>query len=97
MNYTAATQLTQIADKVQAMTTQGTMTSEDREALTEAALGVAGIAADDVNNAIAASIQSGNTTAMDALMAKAATNLGMPSSAGIKDQLLPALGISLGN
>jgi hypothetical protein len=95
MNYTAAVQLTQLADKVQAMTQTGTMTSEDREAITESALGVAGIGTDDVNTAIAATI-NGDTTAINALMDKAATNLGMPSSAGLRDQILPALGITIG-
>jgi hypothetical protein len=95
MNYTAAVQLTQLSDKVQAMTKAGSMTSEDREAITESALGVAGIGTDDVNTAIAATLK-GDTTAIDALMDKAATNLGMPSSAGLREQILPALGINLG-
>lgn len=96
MNYTAAVQLTQLSDKVQAMTKAGSMTSEDREAITESALSVAGIGTEDVNNAIAATLK-GDTTAMNALMDKAATNLGMPSSAGLRDQILPALGINLGS
>ncbi len=96
MNYDAAVQLTQLADKVQAMTANGSMSSEDREAITESALSVAGISSDDMNSAIATMIKDGNSDAVNALMDKAATNLGMPSSAALRNQILPALGINVG-
>jgi hypothetical protein len=96
MNYSAAVQLTELADKVQTMTKSGSMTSEDRQAITESALGVAGISSDDMNSAIASMIKDGNSDAVNTLMDKAATNLGMPSSAALRDQILPALGINVG-
>jgi len=93
MSFDSARQLAQLADKVSTLSSTGQVSEEDREAITHAALGVAGLSADDVNAAIAATI-SGDQGAMDNLMAKAATNLGMQSSAGLRDQLLPQLGIN---
>jgi len=46
-----------------------------------------------VNDALAKMVQDGDQQAIDDLMNKAASNLGMSSSAGLRDQLLPALGI----
>ena len=77
------------------LTSSGQITEEDREAITHAALNVAGLSTDDVNAAIARMIKDGDKSAIDDLVNKAATNLGMPSSAGLRDQLLPALGINL--
>ncbi len=94
MNVGSARQLAQLADKVQNLTDQGTMTAEDREAITDAALSVAGLSGDDVNAAIAKAIGSGDKGAIDELMTKAAANLGMPNANGIRDQLLPSLGIN---
>ncbi len=93
MNVSSARQLATLADKVQTLTEQGTMTSEDRAAITDAALSVAGISGADVNAAIARVIGSGDKNAIDDLMTKAAANLGMPNAEGIRDQLLPSLGI----
>ena len=71
------------------------MSDADRDALTQAALGVAGIQMGDVNTAIDALGKTGSTTAVDDLMTKAASNLGMPSSAALRDQILPSLGITV--
>jgi len=96
MNIDAARNLTQIADKMSVLTNQsGGMTDDDRTSLTEAALGAAGISNDQVSAAYA-NYLNGDTTAVETLLSQAATNLGMPSSAGLKDQILPSLGINLG-
>ena len=71
------------------------MTDDDRVALADAALNVAGISNDQVTAAYA-NYMNGDTTAVETLLTQAATNLGMPSSAGLKDQILPSLGINLG-
>jgi hypothetical protein len=93
MSFENARQLAQLSDKLQTLTASGQITDEAREDLANSALGVAGISSDDVNNAAADMIQNGNQQAIQVLMDKAATNLGMPSSAGLRDQLLPSLGI----
>ena len=95
MDVGAARQLTQLADRMQSLTAQGQMTDEDRDALSQAALGVAGISGDDVAKAYARMLNSNDQSAVDDLMTKAATNLGMPSTAGLRDQILPSLGIKL--
>ena len=96
MNIEAARQLTQIADRMQSLTVQGSMTDDDRQAVTTAALGVAGITNDQVTQAYA-KFGNGDKTAVEGLLTQAATNLGMPSTAGLRDQILPSLGINLGS
>jgi hypothetical protein len=93
MSFDSARQLAELADKMSSLTASGQVTEEDREAITHAALGVAGLSTDDVNKVLAQMIKDGNTKAVDDLMNKAASNLGMQSSAGLRDQLLPALGM----
>ena len=95
MTYEKAFELTQLADKVQTMTVQGQMTLADRNAVVNSAMGMAGITAAEVNAAVSSVAQDGNQNAINALMDKAAANLGMSSSAGLRDQILPALGIQL--
>ena len=95
-NLTAAKQLVQLADKMQVMQTQANgMSDDDRNALAQAALGVAGITNDEVNTAYANLIK-GDQSSVNNLMTKAAVNLGMPNTAGLRDQILPSLGINLG-
>ena len=93
MDFDKAIVLTQLADKVQALTLRNEMTAQQRETIVDGALSTAGIKSDEVNSAIAQIGQHADQTAMNNLMEKAAKNLGMPSSAGLRDQLLPALGI----
>lgn len=93
MNLDNAKQFVALADRVQAMTAAGKMTEADRDAVTASALSIAQINKDDVNNAITSMVRDGNQDAINQLMDKAATNLGMPSSASLRDRLLPALGI----
>ena len=50
---------------------------------------------DDVNKAIKARVVDGNEKALDQLLEKGAKNLGMPNSVGLRDQILPALGIKM--
>lgn len=93
MDYSKALALTRLADQVQSLSKTNQMTSEDQDAITQQALAVAGISASEVNATVTAVVQTGDQAAIDHLMTKAATNLGMPSSAGLRDQILPALGI----
>ena len=72
------------------------LTDDDRTAIADAALSVAGISNDDVTSAYANFVK-GDKTAVDGLLTQAAVNLGMPSSAGLRDQILPSLGINLGS
>ena len=95
MNLESARQLSQLADKIQQLTRTGKMTPEDREAITNSALGVAGLSTQDVNKAMAQALKDGNKNSIEDLMSKAAKNLGMHDSAGLKDQILPTLGIFL--
>jgi hypothetical protein len=96
MSNESATQLVVLSDKVQLLTAQGAMTAEDRAAITESTLGVAGLTSADINQAISSVIQTGKTDQIDALMQKAAGNMGI-SSDNLKGKLLPALGLNLGN
>jgi hypothetical protein len=98
MSVEAARQLTQISDRMQMLQAQGGqngMSDDDRVAVTNAALSVAGITNEQVTAAYAGFI-NGDSNAVNALLVQAATNLGMPSTAGLKEQLLPSLGINLG-
>jgi hypothetical protein len=96
MSVTSAVQLTQLSDRMNTLTTNGQqMTDADRAALSEAALNVAGISMDDANAAAANAIK-GDKTAVNALIEKAAANLGMSSSATLRTQIMPALGINIG-
>ena len=94
MSFESARQLAQLADKMSTLSASGSVSEEDRETITHAALSIAGLSTEDVNTAIQSMIKDGNQNAMDDLMNKAATNLGMTSSAGLRDQLLPSLGIN---
>ena len=97
MSLESARQLTQLSDRMNALTANGQqMTDEDRAALSDAALSVAGITGDDANAAAAAMVKSGDKTVANSLVEKAASNLGMASSAALRDQILPSLGINLG-
>jgi len=95
MNVESARQLTQLADRMSALETQGQMTDDDRMALADSALAVARISGKEVSTAVAKLMNHQDKTAVDALVTKAAVNLGMPSSAGLRDQILPSLGITL--
>jgi hypothetical protein len=95
MSVSAATQLAVLGDKVQLMTSQGQELSDaDRDAITQSALSIAGVTSDEVNQAFQQSV-AGDNSATDALVAKAAQNLGMPSSDNLRGQLLQALGVQL--
>jgi hypothetical protein len=93
MSLSAATQLAVLGDKVQMMTSQGqALSDEDRDAITQSALSIAGVSSDEVNQAFQQSA-TGDNSATDALLEKAAQNLGMSSSDSLRNQLLPALGV----
>lgn len=95
MDYGKALELTRLADQVQSLSKSNQMTGDDQQAITEKALAVSGISTVEVNQTIARVIRDGDQTAINDLLNKAATNLGMPSSAGLREQILPALGIKL--
>jgi len=96
MDIEPARQLTQLADKMSQFSNKdGGMTQADQNALAEAALGVAGIKIEDVKNARDRMLSNGDQSGVNSLMTKAAANLGMPSAAGLRDQILPSLGINL--
>ncbi len=88
MSYDAAYKLTQLANQVTMMETTGSLTDADKEAVMESAFGVAGVTSDEVNSAMAKSAQ-GDNTEVEAVMGKAAMNLGMPSGATFRDKVLP--------
>jgi flagellar biosynthesis/type III secretory pathway protein FliH len=92
MSVEAATQLTQLSQKVQKMAMSGHMTAKDREAITKSALSIAGLTTEEVNDALKATME-GDKRATEDLLEKAARNLGMDSSADLRDKLLPSLGI----
>jgi hypothetical protein len=95
MSVSSAVQLTQLSDRMNTLSSNGLqMTDEDRAALSEAALNVAGISMDDAKNAATNAIK-GDKTAVNSLIEKAAANLGMSSSATLRTQILPSLGINL--
>jgi len=94
MDFNAAMQLTQLADKFDKLSISGKMTDADRAAIIDSTLGVAGISTADVNKAIKSQMD-GNKQALDELLEQGAKNLGMPNSAGLRDQILPQLGIKL--
>jgi len=95
MSFENARQLAQLSDKMQALGESGAVSDEDREAIANSALSVAGIKSEDVNQAIAQMVKDGDQKALNDLIEQAAQNLGMPSSAGLRDQLLPSLGIHI--
>ena len=96
MSFESALQLSQLADRMNAMSSAGALTDDDRTAIADAALSVAGITNEQVTTAYSNFIK-GDQTAVNGLLTQAAVNLGMPSSAGLRDQILPSLGINLGS
>jgi hypothetical protein len=94
MTFESARQLAQLADKMSSLSASGAVSEEARDDIARSALAVAGISSDDVNTAMASMIKDGDQKAVQALMDKAAANLGMSSSAGLRDQILPSLGIT---
>ncbi len=97
LNIDAARQLTQLSDKMTELQAKaGGMTAEDQAAITDAALGVAGITTDEVNAATTQAIQHKDMTAVNTLLAKGAANTGT-TVAILRDQILPSLGLNLGS
>jgi hypothetical protein len=93
MSLSASVQLVQLSDRMTLMMKQGQTTAQDREAITNAGLGIAGVSSSEVNEALTQGL-NGDDTLGNALLSKAAKNLGMPSAANLRDQLLPALGVN---
>jgi len=95
MNLESARQLVQLSDQMSALESQGKLTDDDRIALADSALAVAGISGEEVSQAMAKMMKDQDKAAVNALVEKAAVNLGMTSSAGLRDQILPALGLDI--
>jgi hypothetical protein len=93
MTFEAAQALTQLSDRMQTLNSSGQITDDDRMAIADAALGVAGIKTQDVNNALAVKIKTGDSTQLNALIDQGAANLGMPDSSALRNQILPSLGL----
>ncbi len=97
LNIDAARQLVQLSDKMtQLQTKAGGMTAEDQAAITDAALGVAGITTTELNTATTAAIQNKDMTGVNTLLAKGAANTGTTVTV-LRDQILPSLGLNLGS
>ncbi len=94
MSVESARSLTQLSDRMNMLSTQGQLTADDRDALAHSALAVAGVDTPEVSIAVA-KLANHDNSGVNALMDKAAANLGMSSSAGLRDQILPSFGIDL--
>lgn len=96
MSVVAARQLVTVADRMNQLVAQGQgqITAADRMSVVSSVLSVGGVSTDDVNTALANSLKGDMTTA-NALVEKAATNLGMPDSQTLRNKLLPAYGINV--
>ena len=93
MSFTSAAQLTALADKINAATAQQ-LTAADLQAVSNAILKIAGLSSDQVTQAVSASA-GGSDTLANSLVTQVAQNLGMPSDAMLRDEILPSLGVTL--
>jgi hypothetical protein len=93
MSFSSALQLTLLADKINA-TTEQALTDQDRQAITQTTLSIAGVSSSDLTTAVTASM-SGDDTASNNLVTKISQNLGMPSDTTLRNKILPLLGVSL--
>jgi hypothetical protein len=93
MSFSSAAQITSLADRINTITEQA-LTDADRQAISEATLSIAGISSADISQAVQASM-AGNDAPTNALVAKVASHLGMPSDSTLRDRILPSLGLSL--
>lgn len=93
MNFESARQLVQLSSRMSELANAGTLTDEDRSALAQSALAVGHITNEEAANATAIYMKTGDHRAIDGLMDRAAKAVGMPSSASLRDQILPSLGI----
>ncbi len=93
MSFSSAQVLTQLSDRMNMLKSSGQISAEDQASLADAALGVAGINPADARSAVSAKINNGDSSKIDALIEQGAVNLGMPSSAALRSQILPSLGL----
>jgi len=92
MSFQSAYQLAQLSDQVKAMSVQGQLTDKDRDAIATSAFAIGGVSTDDVKDAVTG-FKNGDKSKAEALMDKAASKMGMSSSAQLRDQILPAVGV----
>jgi hypothetical protein len=96
MSFDKAVQVTALSDRMQQLQqSNGQMSADDQAQLLDAAYAVVGVNADAVRTAAANIMQNHDQSAANALVEQAAKNLGMPSSAALREQILPSLGIVL--
>jgi hypothetical protein len=95
MDFAKAVQLTTLSDKLTAIKSQGqALTNDDRTAVMQTLQAVAGVSSDDLSKAVTQQLQ-GNGQAANDLVETISKNLGMPSSATLRNQILPQLGLDL--
>jgi hypothetical protein len=94
MSFESARQLTQLAARMNVLQQNGQLTDADREALARSALAVAGLEENEVTDAVAKAA-NGDKAAIETVMEKGANNLGMKSTAVLKNQILPSLGVNV--
>jgi hypothetical protein len=95
MKLESARKLTKLADQISRLSKANKLTVADQQDIADRALAVAGIQPQEVNDALGDIMNQRNERALDDLVVKAAKNLGMPSTAGIKEEILPKLGIRI--
>jgi hypothetical protein len=96
MSFDKAVQVTALSDRMQQLTrSNGQMSADDQAQLLDSAYAVVGVSGDAVRAATVKIIQDHDPSAANALVEQAAKNLGMPSSAALRSQILPSLGIVL--
>jgi hypothetical protein len=95
MDFGKAVQLTTLADKLNAIQSAGQSLSDgDRSAVLQTLNGIAGTTQEQLSKAVIQSLQ-GNSQPAQELVETISKNLGMPSSASLKNQILPQLGLDL--
>jgi hypothetical protein len=95
MSLEGALELTQLSDTMQKLTAQNKFTGEDQLAISQAALSVAGIGQVEFQVAMANYLNNHDQNAFNAIIDHGAQHLGMPSSAALRDQILPSLGLNV--
>jgi hypothetical protein len=96
MSFDKAVQVTALSDRMQMLQqSNGQMSADSQAQLLDSAYAVVGVSGDAVRAATVKIIQDHDPSAANALVEQAAKNLGMPSSAALRSQILPSLGIVL--
>jgi hypothetical protein len=93
MSMTSAVQVATLADKMNTLKkAQNQLTPDDLEAVSQGLAGIAGVTETEIHAAISAGLK-GDDTVANAVIAKAANALGMPSAATLRTGLLIPTGV----